>query len=61
SPTEITLTTLCETQADEHLASDIEKVQNKIEYNQNTLDLLMNHVLITLDANIDDLKLSIDK
>ncbi|CAF3321271.1 unnamed protein product [Rotaria socialis] len=61
SSTEITLTTLCETQADEHHASDIEKVQNEIEYKQNTLDLFMNHVLITLDANIDDLKLSIDK
>ncbi|CAF3556073.1 unnamed protein product [Rotaria sordida] len=58
---EITLTALSKTQKNDHYTSDIEKLQNKIEYDEKTLNLFINHVFITLDANINDLKLLIDK
>ncbi|CAF2582475.1 unnamed protein product [Rotaria sp. Silwood2] len=58
---ELTLKALSKTQTNDHHTSDIEKLQNETEYNDKTLNLFINHVFITLDANIDDLKLLIDK
>ncbi|CAF3658550.1 unnamed protein product [Rotaria sp. Silwood1] len=61
NPTELTLKTLSKIQTNDHHTSDIEKLQKEIEYDEKTLNIFINHVSLTLDANIEDLKLLIDK
>ncbi|CAF0719189.1 unnamed protein product [Adineta steineri] len=61
SLSEINLATLSVNTLDNRQNCDIEKLQNEIEIKQKTLDVSIRHMLITLDANIDDFRLTIDQ
>jgi len=58
---ESTSTTQSETPTDDQTIFDIEKLQNEIEYKEKAFNIIINHNIFSLDANIDDIKSSIDQ
>ncbi|CAF0980998.1 unnamed protein product [Adineta ricciae] len=60
-PTDIHLERLSEIPNDDQRNSQYEKLQNEIKHKEQTLDLFIKHVSITLNANIDDMRSLLDK